>query len=159
MYAQNVVKVALCVSVLLLSCAVQAQKLSDLLVTKEAKPGLWAFKYLQIPKGLEAYLKPGSACATAEQLFESLSRSTQMVRIGKNGEKSCPTTIVSDKVSEANLKTICTKEHIGIDFEVTNTIKRITPDTWISTVSSPNSAGGMQIIETSIKYMGECQTK
>ena len=82
-----------------------------------------------------------------------------MVRIGKNGEKSCPTTIVSDKVSEANLKTICTKEHIGIDFEVTNTIKRITPDTWISTVSSPNSAGGMQIIETSIKYMGECQTK
>ena len=159
MYAQNVVKGALCVSVLLLSCAAQAQKLSDLLVTKDAKPGLWVSKPMQMPKGLEALMKLDSACATKEQLLERLNQSIQLVSSGNKVENSCPTEILSNTASEATMQTKCSKEIFGTDFEIKNSIKRTASDTWVFTVNSKNSVGTLQTMQTAMKYIGECRVK
>jgi hypothetical protein len=157
-FVRNLLKSAALVVAVVLANATYAQKMSDLLVTKDAKPGQWASTPTQVPKGLEAHMKPDTACATKTQLLERLNQSIQYVKPGKNGENICPTTVVSNTATEAVMKISCTKKDLGIDAEMTNSIKRTADDTWVFTFEGPNGKGGMQKMQTTMKYLGECRT-
>ena len=157
-FVQNLLKSVAVVAAIVLVNASYAQKMSDLLVTKDARPGQWASTPTQIPKGLEAHMKPDTACASKEQLFERLNKSIQYISPGKDGKSICPTTLISDTPTEAIMKTICTKKTLGIDAEIINSIKRTAKDTWVFTLNSPDSKGATSTIQTTMKYMGECRS-
>jgi dihydroxyacid dehydratase/phosphogluconate dehydratase len=157
-FVRNLLKSVTLVAAVVLANATYAQKMSDLLVTKDAKPGQWASTPTQIPKGLEAYMKPDSACATKAQLLERLNQSIQYVQSGKSKGNICPTTVVSNTTTEAMMKISCSKKDLGIDAEMTNSIKRTADDTWVFTFEGPNGKGGMQKMQTTMKYLGECRT-
>lgn len=155
---QNLIKNLVLLSAVLAVNTAYSQKMSDLLVTKDAKPGQWASTPTQIPKGLEAYMKPDTACATKAQLLERLNQSIQYVKPGKNGENVCSTTVITNSATEALMKISCTKKDLGIEVEMTNSIKRTADDTWIFTFEGPNGKGAMQKMQTSMKYLGECRS-
>ncbi len=157
-FARNLIKSLLLALTAVVVTPAYSQKMSDLLVTKDAKPGQWLSTPTQIPKGLEAIMKPDSACATKAQLLERLNQSIQYVKSGNNGGNICPTTVISNTSTEAVMKISCSKKNSGIDAEMTNSIKRIADDTWLFTFEGPTGKGVMQKMQTSIKYLGECRS-
>jgi hypothetical protein len=56
------------------------------------------------------------------------------------------------------MKISCSKKNSGIDAEMTNSIKRTADDTWLFTFEGSNGKGGMQKMQTSMKYLGECRS-
>ena len=116
-FVRNLLKSVALVAAVVLANATYAQKMSDLLVTKDAKPGQWASTPTQIPKGLETHMKPDTVCATKAQLLERLNQSIQYVKPGKNGENVCPTTVITNSATEALMKISCTKKDLGIEAE------------------------------------------
>ena len=144
-------------SALMLVSAVQAQKLSDLQVVKDAKPGQWASTPTQIPKGLEAHMKSENLCATKEQFLEFLNGPIQMMGTGKGGENACPTTVISNTPAEAVMKIKCSEKSIGIKAEATYSIKRTANDTWAFIWSGLNGNGAISTMQTTMKYLGACR--
>ena len=157
-FVRNLLKSVTLVAAVVLANATYAQKMSDLLVTKDAKPGQWVSTPTQIPKGLEAHMKADTACASKEQFLERLNKSIQFFSPGKDVKNICPTTLVSDTPTEAIMKTTCTKKTLGIDAEMTNSIKRTNKDTWVFTLTSPDSKGAASTMQTTMKYIGECRS-
>lgn len=157
-FVQNLRNSAALVSAVVVANGVYAQKMSDLMVTKDAKPGQWVSTPTLIPKGLEAHMKADSVCASKEQFLERLNKSIQFFSPGKDGKNICPTSLVSDTPTEAIMKTSCTKKTLGIDAEMTNSIKRTDKDTWVFTLTNSDSKGTTSTMQTTMKYMGECRS-
>ena len=141
----------------MLVSAVNAQKLSDLMVIKDAKPGQWASTPTQIPKGLEAYMKSENLCASKEEFLDFLNGSIRMMSNGKNGENACPTTVISNTLMEAVMKIKCSEKSIGVKAEASYSIKRTANDTWAFTWSGLNGTGAMSTMQTTMKYLGACR--
>ena len=153
MFVKNSLKNLICLAGLISISAAQAQKMSDLLVTKDAKPGQWMSTPTQIPKGLESVMKSESVCATKEQMLQELNKSLQMISSGATGENSCPTTVVSNTSTEAVMKFKCA----SVKAEATYSIKRSANDTWAFTWSGLNGSGAMSTMQTTMKYLGACR--
>lgn len=137
--------------------ATHAQKLSDLQVTKDAKPGQWSSSGVIFPDGK---LLPGSkaetGCISKAQLFEMLEKSAALHKDGSGrAVKQCPTIITTNTPSLGVLTMRCEEDPRmpGLKLELSSIIKRESDNIWVFSMSSTENTNELKTV---VKYLGAC---